>query len=93
MARKREVVETSRFEREWARIRRREKRADEALIGLRSVLGSRPELGMAVRGEQNFSSYPVHLDEGTYLVVYTFDRASVTLIAVRRAVRNAFGDS
>lgn len=92
VARPYKVGETPRFEREWAAIRSREKRADEALTGLRRVLSRIPDLGMAVPGHEGFSSYPVHLDSGTYLVVYTFDRTSVTLIAVRRAARNVFGD-
>ena len=92
MAKRRKIAETPRFEREWAKIERREPRASEAIQGLRGVLRSRPELGMAVPGEPDVSSYPIHLDQGTYVVVYHFDDKTVTLIAVRKAVRDLFGD-
>lgn len=65
---------------------------DEALAGFEHVVARTPESGMAVSGRPGFRSRPFHTYEGSYLVVYTYDREKVALLSIRRVPSGRFGD-
>lgn len=92
MGSRRKVFRTPRFEREWGALARKEVRADEALTGFEEITARIPDRGMPVRGQPSFVGCPVHLDEASYMVLYTYDAETVTLIAVRRIPSGPFGD-
>lgn len=52
------------------------------------ILARIAEKGMAVRGcpDGSYASFPVHLEEATYLVIYYYDDSSVLLLAITKAV-------
>jgi hypothetical protein len=89
--RARRIRRHPRFQREFADIRRKDPRADDALAGLETVLARVPEeAGMAVPGEPGWRQRPIHTGERSYSVVYTFDDREVLLLTVRRVPSGVF---
>lgn len=89
----RRIVRTPRFERELAAVRGSAgARIDEALTGVEHILARIPEMGMAVPGQSTARSRPFHTPEGSFLVIYTYDRKKVVLLTLRRVPSSSFGD-
>lgn len=86
----RRIVRTPRFERELKAVQ--SARIDEALVGFEHVLARIPEMGMAVPGQPAARSRPFHTPDGSFLVVYTFDREKVVCLTIRRVPSGSFGD-
>lgn len=86
----RRIVRTPRFERELKAVQ--SARIDEALAGFEHVLARIPEMGMAVPGQPTARSRPFHTPEGSFLVIYTYDREKVVLLTLRRVPSSRFGD-
>ena len=86
----RRIVRTPRFERELKAVQ--SARIDEALAGFEHVLARIPEMGMAVPGQSTARSRPFHTPEGSFLVIYTYDREKVVLLTLRRVPSSRFGD-
>lgn len=86
----RRIVRTPRFERELRAVQ--SARIDEALTGFAHVLARIPEMGMAVPGQSTARSRPFHTPEGSFLVIYTYDREKVVLLTLRRVPSSRFGD-
>lgn len=89
----RRIVRAPRFERELKEIRTSaDPRFDEALTGFEHIVRRIPETGMAVRGQSSSCrSRPFHAAEGSFLVVYSFDREKVVLLTIRRVPSGSFG--
>jgi hypothetical protein len=89
----RRIVQTPRFERELHEVRRLVgHRLDEALAGFEHVLARIPEMGMAVPGQPTARSRPFHTPDGSFLVIYTYDREKVVCLTIRRVPSASFGD-
>jgi hypothetical protein len=89
----RRIVRTPRFERELKALQGSAgARLDEALTGFEHVLARIPEMGMAVPGQPTARSRPFHTQEGSFLVIYTYDREKVVLLTLRRVPSSRFGD-
>ena len=86
----RRIVRTPRFERELKAVQ--SARLDEALVGFEHVLARIPEMGMAVPGQPTARSRPFHTPEGSFLVIYSYDRLKVVLLTLRRVPSSRFGD-
>lgn len=86
----RRIVRTPRLERELKAVQ--SARLDEALVGFEHVLARIPEMGMAVPGQSTARSRPFHTPEGSFLVIYTYDREKVVLLTLRRVPASRFGD-
>lgn len=90
----RRIVRTPRFERELKAVRGSAgARVDEALTGFEHILARIPEMGMAVPGQPTARSRPFHTPEGSFLVIYTYNREQVVLLTIRRVPSGSFGDS
>lgn len=87
----RRIVRTPRFERELKAVQ--SARIDEALTGFEHVLARIPDMGMSVPGQPSARSRPFHTPEGSFLVIYTYDRDKVVLLTIRRVPSGSFGDS
>jgi hypothetical protein len=85
----RQIVRTPRFERELKAVQ--SARLDEALVGFEHVLARIPEMGMAVPGQPTARSRPFHTSDGSFLVIYTYDREKVVLLTLRRVPSSRFG--
>jgi len=88
-ANRRRVAKSPQCERDLQAIAARH-RAEEAIAGFERVVSRIPEMGMAVRGKQGFYSRPFHTGDGSYLVIYTFDEETVTLVSVRSIPSSSF---
>ena len=89
----RRVVRTPSFERSLSEIRGSAgDRLDEALAGFEHVVSRTPESGMTVSGRPGFRSRPFHTPEGSFLVIYTYDREKVVCLSIRRVPSGTFGD-
>jgi hypothetical protein len=89
----RRIVRTPSFERGLNEARSSAgDRLDEALTGFEHVVARIPESGMAVPGRSGFRSRPFHSSEGSYLVVYTYDREKVVFLSIRRVPSGSFGE-
>lgn len=89
-SRRRKLVRTPRFERELRENLGTSTRAAEALAGLERVIERMPELGMAVTGQPDFYCRPFHTEEGSFLVIYTFDEEKVVCLSLRRVPSGRF---
>lgn len=89
----RRIVRTPRFERELKAVRGSAgARFDEALAGFEHVLARIPEMGMAVPGQPSGRSRPFHSPDGSFLVIYTYDREKVVCVSIRPVPSGRFGD-
>lgn len=86
----RRVVRLPAYEAELRRLRVEVRRADEAFAGLEQVIARVPELGMAVPGHPGWCARPVHTDDGSFLVVYSFDERDVVCRGIRRVPSSTF---
>lgn len=84
----RRIVRHARFSRELGELLKDEPRPDqaaEALAALEWAITRRPEtFGNAVQGQPGFLCRPFQTEDRAYLVLFTFDEATVTLVSVRR---------
>ena len=88
--RARRVVQPPHFQTELKPILASTPRAEEAWKGFTHVVARIPEMGMAVRGRPGFYSRPFHTEQGSFLVVYTFDDRKVTCVSLRAVPSGAF---
>ncbi len=83
----RRIVRHARFNRELGELLKDEPRreqADEALASLEWALARRPDtFGNAVQGQPGFLCRPFQTQDRAYLVLFTFDESTVTLLSVR----------
>lgn len=49
-------------------------------------------MGMAVPGQPTARSRPFHTPDGSFLVLYTYDREKVVCLTIRRVPSGSFGD-
>jgi hypothetical protein len=88
---RRHVLSTSDFSEKAESLLFTKARGKEALRGLIEVVRRSPdEQGMAVRGRPGYRSRPVHLEARSYLVLYTFDDDSVTLVDLREVPKSVY---
>jgi hypothetical protein len=82
------IVRHARFARELGELLKDEPRpeqAGEALAALEWVIARRPETsGNAVHGQPGFLCRPFHTEGRAYLVLFTYDATTATLISIRR---------
>lgn len=86
----RRLVKDPKFQREIERIRQSSEQAAEAVAAFEQVVVRIPEYGMAVPGKRGFYSRPFHTDQGSYLVIYTFDKAQVVCLTIRSVPSDKF---
>jgi hypothetical protein len=86
----RSVVTTARFDRDAQAGLLSLLRGREALHGFYEVIARLPEHGMAVPGRPAYYSRPLHAGEESFLILYTFDETSVTLLAIRPVPQTAY---
>lgn len=82
-SRRRRLVRQPAFARDIQKIQQGSERAAEAVAAFERVVAQIPEQGMAVPGRPGVRSFPFHTDEGSYLVLYTFNDREVVCIALR----------
>ncbi len=86
----RRVVLQPRFEAELKPILGEDPRAEEAWRGFSHAVARIPEMGMAVRGRSGFYSRPFHTEQGSYVVLYTYDSKTVTCVTLRAVPSSAY---
>jgi len=90
----RQIVRHARFTRELGELLRREplpKQAEEALAGFEWAVARDPGgFGNAVYGKPGFFCRPFHSESCAYLVLYTFNEMTVTLVSVRSVPSGQF---
>jgi hypothetical protein len=88
----RRVLSTAEFNDKVERLVFTCPRGREALRGLIRVIRHSPdEQGMAVRGRSHYRGRPIHPQpDRSFLVVYTYDDESVTLVDVREVPSTAY---
>jgi hypothetical protein len=87
----RQIVEEHRFVREWSALFSSEQRADEALDGLKSVLETLAEYGLAVPGLRvEIYGWPVRVGMNTYRVFYRFTNEQIFLLGVGPAITGMY---
>jgi len=90
----RRIVRHARFSRELGELLRDEphpEQADEALAALEWAIARRPEIfGNAVQGQPGFLCRPFQTEDFGYLVLFTFDEMTVTLVSIRRVPAGPF---
>jgi len=65
-------------------IRKSSPRAAEAVAAFERLVTQIPEQGMAVPGGRpSHRSFPFHTDQGSYLVIYSFNAREVNCLAIR----------
>jgi hypothetical protein len=87
---RRRLVKGTKYRSDIERIRQSSERAAEIIAAFELVVVRIPEHGMAVPGKPGFYSRPFHTDEGSYLVIYTFDDDQVTCSAIRSVPSGRF---
>ena len=80
---RRKLVKAPKYRNEIEKIRQSSKNAAEIIAAFELVVARIPEQGMAVPGKPGFYSRPFHTDQGSYLVIYTFNDDQVVCSAVR----------
>jgi hypothetical protein len=88
--RSRRVVQQPRFQAELKPILSSILRAEEAWKGFSHAVARIPEMGMAVPGRSGFYSRPFHTEQGSFLVIYTFDDEKVVCLGLRAVPSNAY---
>jgi len=82
------IVRNARFTRELGEVLKDEPRPDqaaEALASLEWAIARQPEtFGNAVQGQPGFLCRPFLTEGRAYLVLFTHDETTVTLVSVRR---------
>jgi len=86
----RKVVRLPAYEAELRRLRAEVRRVDEAFAGLEQVIARVPDQGMAVAGRPGWCARPVHTEDGSFLVVYSFDDREVVCRGIRRVPAGRF---
>jgi hypothetical protein len=89
-SRRRRLVRNPAFARDIDKIRQGSERAAEAVAAFEGIVVRIPEQGMAVPGSPGARSFPFHTDQGSYLVIYTFNAREVVCLAVRPVRSRAF---
>jgi hypothetical protein len=82
------IVRHARFTRELGKLLKDEPRPEQAAEGLASLewaIARQPEMfGNAVHGQPGFLCRPFQTGTRAYLVLFTYDESTVTLVSVRR---------
>lgn len=86
----RRIVRLPAYEAELRRLRETVARAEEAFAGLEQVIARVPDQGMAVPGRPGWCARPVHMESGSFLVVYSFDEREVVCRGIRRVPSGVF---
>lgn len=86
----RRIVKQPRFELELKRLLATVPRAADAWAAFERVVARAPESGMPVPGRSSFRSRPLHLETGSFLVLYTYDAAKVVCIALKPVPTSTF---
>ena len=86
----REVERSDRFRREVKQLFAGSDEAEQAIAGFSETVARHPELGMAVAGRSDLSCRPIHLESGSYLIAFTFNARTVTLLTIRRVLSSNF---
>ena len=89
-SRRRRLIRNPAFARDIDKIRQGSERAAEAVAAFERIVVQIPEQGMAVPGSPGARSFPFHTDQGSYLVVYTYNDREVVCLAVRPVRARAF---
>lgn len=87
----RKLVRQPAYAREIEKIRAGSPRAAEAVAAFERLVTRIPEQGMAVPGGRpSHRSFPFHTDQGSYLVIYSFNARQVECLAIRPVRSGAF---
>ena len=87
----RQIVEEQRFIHDWGILFSTKQRSDETLDGVKRVLETLAEHGMAVQGlDVEIYGWPVRVGINTYRVFYRFTEEQIFLLGVGPAITGIY---
>jgi hypothetical protein len=87
---RRRIVRRPDCARWFEQIEENDSRGRDAIAGFERVVSRHPEFGNPFPSSPTYRCLPFHTDDGSYLVIYTYDDETVVCLGVRRVPRSAY---